>query len=314
MRATLAVLLMVLCAGAASAGPADPVPFEHWAYDAVVTLDDALQCTLLQSWRQARQQRTLTRYESAMLALTALDKLRDSEITAEEAANGRLGETWRRLALEFLPEMIDVGEELLEVRHEHDRPDMRWIGDVPPDYLANNAMVTLRSVPYDHWLYPEAQRVLWAAAEMEYTDAPRVEDVTPADTVPLDHWAYQSALRLDEVTRPGASDRSFIGDRALTRYEFAFVADRALHELRKAEAPTAEQQDLAVTWALLALEFWPELEALNAPVIPGTEAAAPGQQAPVLAKGNELPEGHWLYPTVMRVLQIGRASTPRPGD
>ncbi len=304
MRATLAVLLIALCAGAVVAHPADILPTEHWAYGSSDELLAEMPAMPMQNHSFTGLR---TRFEIAEITLAAIHRIRGGVGGIDPVDVTRLRAIWRKLAEEFLPDILIMGEPVVYLQPYP--VDHLWPREVPDEALpVNLAIRDLRAVPHDHWLYPEAQRVLWAAAGMEYTDAPGVEDVTPADTVPLDHWAYQAIVRLLPVAFPD-QDATFFRDRALTRYEFAVVAGASLRDLLKVEQPTPELEDLALTWALLALEFWPELEDLAEDVafIRHERVDRPeerGSQYPLLHKGQEITADHWLSPTVTRVLEI----------
>ncbi|MBD3291459.1 MAG: hypothetical protein GF393_00935, partial [Armatimonadia bacterium] len=257
-RATLILLLAVSFAGNAGAQPEPGVllEFEHWAYDVLAHLDYALNGALLSGVTQQQDPR-VTRGQCAIFVLQSMRLFLMTGYDPGRAAADQppprrgtaslpppLGEEalkWRTLALEFLPEIIAVGEPVESLGGDAWWPScclidisatVGWHTREPPagpprepapvvrGYAKNTAIETLRSIHHDHWLYPETQRVLWAAAEMEYTRAPRDENVTPADTLPPDHWAYQSRLQLAPVAFPGR-ELNVLGDRAPTRYEIA---------------------------------------------------------------------------------------------
>jgi hypothetical protein len=303
----LAALLMVLLIGAALAQPhpADRLSFDHWAYDYAQVLVEALDGALPRAfWPDGnfRGDPPLTRYEFAIGILWAVKLMQESDITAEEAstprslhlnASGPLGESgtlrdvWRELALEFLPEIIIAGE---PVAYMSAGPDPPWPSPVPDEPQPTNlAIRDLRDVPHDHWLYPETQRVLWAAAGMKYTDVLEPDYVTPADDVPVGHWAYESAMRLCPAVVPEVS--LLPADRPSRRYEMAMLASRSLSALAVIEQPTVDDRDLAAIWALLALEFWPEFNAIE-------------DQLPTLFGGGQITPDHWLHPIVTRLLAI----------
>ncbi len=309
MRATLAVLLIVLCAGmcAGQPQPLDPVPFESPVYDAAQLLVEALDGALVAEpdvWHPRRA----TRYEFAIGALIALSLLTSGEISAEEAASKRLAEAWELLATEFLPEVVYAG-----VAYQPELgvgcPWPRLASD--DDHPHNLALADLRAVPHDHWLYPAAQRVLWEATKAGVRDAPPWKGAVFWDSVPPDHWITQAALRLVEGLSPDAGDRLSLPDSGLRRDQIAMLAHDALRALVDIEHPTAEQQHLAVTWALLALELWPELQDLAVGEVFHAQWERPedrNKQYPLVPKGEEITEDHWLHPIVTRVLEIAGAN------
>lgn len=311
MRLTIIVLLIALCAGTALAQsqPEDRVPFEHWAYDAFTLLNDVLDGTMTGLyWEDPfHAEPPLTRYQCAIGVLQTLNLLLESDITAETPDVEGYGWAWHELATEFLPEVILAGEPAAYMAPAEPTPP--WPSPRPEEALpVNLAIRDLRSVPHDHWLYPEAQRVLWMAAEMDYTDASS-EAASPADTVTWKHWGYQALQRLAPVAFPDR-DTSFLDDRAMVRYEFAMFAFRTLRELLEIEQPTTEHEDLAVTWALLALEFWPEYVELQEDLAASTQHEWPGMRwvdggtTTVASDIYSVPEDHWLYPIVTRVLEL----------
>lgn len=72
--------------------------------------------------------------------------------------------------------------------------------------------------------------------------APRVVAAAdPAQTLPSEHWAYDAVRKLaDEGVIVGYPDRSFRGDRAMTRYEFAMAISRLMDWRGLRGAPGAE--------------------------------------------------------------------------
>lgn len=311
MRTTLILLLVLLCAATANAqvSPADTVPLDHWAYDAFALLNDVTDGALSSPyWDEAFSAGALTRYQCAIGVMQTLEALLKSDMTVETPDVEGYAWAWHELAAEFLPELLDVGDDATYLRND------TYAGAPPhPDgpTQVNTAIEWLRSVPHDHRLYPEAQRILWAAADMSYEYKPTREDTSPANSVPFDHWAYHSLKRLAPLVSPDRG-AEVISDRALTRYEVAVLSLLALRTLGETEEPTPGQEELAVTWALLALEFWPELVDLSQDLeVLERDRPDPrrwGEQAPLLYEREEVLEDHWLYPIVMRVLRIAEGA------
>lgn len=298
MRSAFALLLLALCSvtAAAHVSPADSVPLQHPAYEAVRSLSVALDGAFEE---HLNRDRALTRYEFGMIALRCPRLLSDGEIGAEDAAAQALGATWRGLAEAFLPEMIDVGEDLWFLRR--DLVDL-------PDHT-NGAIAELRAVPPDHWLYPDALRVLWAAADLQYEDAPRPGRQDLLVPLPPGHWIHNIAVGLLPLFEPAR--HSELRDRGMTRYELAMLATSALRLLERIEAPPVEADDLGVRWALLSLAVWPEITELYAhePTHVLPELVSRPRPAPLapLKWSRDLTPDHWLYPTVLRVWKIGHA-------
>lgn len=308
MRTTLILLLVLLGAATANAqvSPADTVPLDHWAYDAFALLNDVTDEALSSAyWDEAFSAGALTRHQCAIGVMQTLNLLLASDVTADTPDVEGYGYAWHELAVEFLPEVIAAGEPASYLAPAAVEPP--WPSPRPEAALPTNlAIRDLRSVPHDHWLYPEAQRILWAAAEIEYSDASS-EATSPANSVPFDHPAYQSLKRLAPLVSPDRG-AEVISDRALTRYEVAVLSLLALRTLGETEEPTSGREDLAVTWALLALEFWPELVDLSEDLeVLERDRPDPrrwGEQAPLFYEHEEVPEDHWLHPIVTRVLRI----------
>lgn len=99
--------------------------------------------------------------------------------------------------------------------------------------------------------------------------------------VPLGHWAYDALAQLAAAGLvEGYPDRSFKGDRPMTRYEMAMVVERALNKIRQIEqraeqamktaqlrelpppSPEVKREDIARIERLIA-EFKPELAQLG---------------------------------------------------
>ncbi|MFW6438009.1 MAG: hypothetical protein ACOCZ7_03250 [Armatimonadota bacterium] len=305
MRTTLVLLLVVLCAATAPAqvSPADTVPLDHWAYDAFALLNDVTDDTLSSSyWDGAFAAGAITRHQCAIGVMQTLNALLNSDVTAETPDVEGYAWAWAELAAEFLPEVITAGEPASYLAPAAVEPP--WPAQRPDEALPTNlAIRDLRSVPHDHWLYPEAQRVLWAAAELEHPEV-LSKTISPADSVPFDDWAYQSLNRLAPFAYHGR-DISF--ERSLARYEFAMLAHIALCKLGEIEEPNAAERDLAVTWALLALEFWPEFIRIDEDV-PGQtqmpEYRTIEEGPPVVRDIRSVPADHWLHPMLTRVLRI----------
>ena len=287
MRTALVLLTVTLCASGVMAqpSPADTVPLDHWAYDAIALIGDALGDARPELFRPDHE---LTRYEFAMVALRALPLLRDGDITAEQAETGHLGEVWRRLASEFLPELSDLCEDIMYLRRDH-YDGTPPLPDPPVDSaLGDMATTMLHQLPGDHWLYPEVQRVLWAAPGLKRTALTPV-DRNQADPLPPEHWAYQAMLRVAPLAL--RVEREALAGRSVNRWEFAIVASSLFGKLSRAEEPVQHPEAVEVTWALLALEFWPELQDMEA-----TDAV------------RRVGEEHWLHATAQRVIAIAESS------
>jgi len=312
MRTALAVLMAMLCASGAMAqpSPADAVPFDHWAYDAAQLLRDALANDFAE---HVPQDRALTRYEFGMLALQATRfSLIDADAAPTRPTDPQAAAVWRRLAREFLPELEDLCEDVLYLRRDHYDGAPPLPGPPIVDSgLGDMATLMLHQMPGDHWLYAEVQRLLWMAPDLKYSNAPPAER-HPADTVPFEHWAYQAMFRAAPLAFPGESDRALLAERACTRYEFAMFAWKLLGVLSAAQEPVHEPEAAEVTWALLAVEFWPEfmdlaedVEYLQRTTLPGMHRVGdPPEPARPLEMWHEIPPNHWMYETVQRVLEI----------
>ncbi len=287
MRTALAVLMVMLCAAGVMAqpSPADTVPFDHWAYDAAQLLRDALPNDFAE---HVPHDRALTRYEFAMLALQATRfSLIDADAAPARPTAPQAAAVWRRLAREFLPEVQNACEDIMYLRRDHYDGAPPLPGPPTIDSaLGDMATVMLHQMPGDHWLYPEVQRLLWTAPGLKRAAAPP-EDRHPDDTLPFEHWAYQAMLRVAPIVFPSERDRAMLVDRAVNRWEFAILASALFRKLLQAEESVQDPEAVEITWALLALEFWPELEDMEA-----TDAI------------RRVGEDHWLHATAQRVLAI----------
>lgn len=79
--------------------------------------------------------------------------------------------------------------------------------------------------------------------------------------VPVDNWAYDAVGKLAKAGLvDGYTDKTFKGDKALSRYEFAFVVAKAMDKFEKADEANKQLIDK------LSAEFAPELNRLGARV------------------------------------------------
>lgn len=84
--------------------------------------------------------------------------------------------------------------------------------------------------------------------------------------VPKDHWAYGVINDLASKNYVlGYSDSNFIGDRCLTRYEFASIVKRILDNLNKMDVKTVKKPDMDNVCRLMD-EFKVELAVIGTPM------------------------------------------------
>lgn len=83
------------------------------------------------------------------------------------------------------------------------------------------------------------------AASAQETAAPAASAAFP--DVPANHWAYEAVRRLsDQGYVRVYADGSYLGDRSLTRYEFATIVDRILQTLAQVRSATPDAAAPAV--------------------------------------------------------------------
>ncbi len=86
------------------------------------------------------------------------------------------------------------------------------------------------------------KKTLLIVAVASLLAAPCFAQVSPADTVPFEHWAYDAVQQLvDAGIIIGYPDGTFMGDRAMTRYEFAMAISRLLDQIDEIEGPPGPQ-------------------------------------------------------------------------
>jgi hypothetical protein len=113
------------------------------------------------------------------------------------------------------------------------------------------------------WLaiVPLALLSITMAGTPALTNTVHAADVQSFGDVPADHWAYQAVGKLAKAGLiDGYNDKSFQGDRTLSRYEFAIVVAKAIDKLEKADENNQKLIDK------LSIEFATELNRLGARV------------------------------------------------
>ncbi len=187
--------MIALRAAVGAPTPAETVPFDHWAYDALERLVDLGLAQQLPGFDDPfHSPPTYTRYEFGLALARPIHSGAFAEAKAPKSADRLpVAALWAKLVREFWPEVV-------------------MIDGSPHGSAQPSVALRLGSLPADHWLYPESQALL---VDM---DAKRgvVPYVTPAPEpfpdVPLDHWACDAVekLRVAEIV-VGYPNGSFDG-------------------------------------------------------------------------------------------------------
>ena len=301
---SLLLLAAVLSAGSAFAAsnPAETVPFDHWAHDAVSKLVDA---RLLPPFRSDPFGHDLpwTRGEfaAALLHASRLEESLASPVPRQPCGSWECNCAAARLVGEFWPEL----ESMLTEKGAADQDGLcRWLTGIPPG----------------NWLYETAQAVL--RDRFRGGAAP-----DPAESLPFDHWAYGAMRKATDAIMPGSyPPGTFAGDRPRTRYEFALAAMRLLDVPETAGARARRPSPAAGEGVGAALqlmrEFWPEVELIASqldgmegfPAEPGEEPTESADRLRAWLAG--IPAGNWLYPAAQAILReyygVATAAEPFP--